>query len=123
MITVLATTHIAPESLDVFKAAVRQTIADSLAEDGCVMYSCSEDLTEPGAFNWVEVWRDVDAFNAHGESPHHLDLLRLLADPKGVHRSGPASGTFWSAEELTAQRRKELGFTPVIEPGHVPASA
>ncbi|MET1132369.1 MAG: putative quinol monooxygenase [Aeromicrobium sp.] len=123
MITVLATTRIASDSIEAFKKLTRDTIAASLVEDGCVAYTCSEDITEPGAFNWVEVWRDLEAFNAHGESQHHLEFLRALGDPEGVQRSGPATGTFLVAEELSHEQRQEMGFTSVVEPNHVPPKA
>jgi quinol monooxygenase YgiN len=123
VITIVATTHIDLACVDTFTVAARETIAASLVEDGCIAYSCSQDVTDPGAFNWIEIWRDLDAYNALGESPQHLDFLRLLADPGRVRRSGPATGMFMQAEELSAERRKEMGFTPVVEPGHVPAQA
>ncbi|MET0953551.1 MAG: putative quinol monooxygenase, partial [Aeromicrobium sp.] len=101
MITIHATTRIAPESRESFVELAAATIADSLAEDGCITYTCAEDLVEPGAFRWVEVWRDLDAFNAHAEARHHVEFIRALSSPDGPRRNGPAEGAFLESVVLT----------------------
>ena len=121
MIIIHATTRIAPESREAFLAAARATIADSLKEDGCVTYSLSEDITEPGAFNWIEVWRDLDAFNDHVNAEHHLELLRQLAGP--IQRSGPAHGTTFEARVVDTEEQRRMGFAEASAVGYVPAGA
>jgi quinol monooxygenase YgiN len=121
MITIHATTRIAPESRDVFIRLASATIADSLLEDGCVTYTCAEDIVEPGAFRWVEVWRDLDAFNAHAEAEHHVEFLRAMAAPDGARRSGPPEGTFLEATTLDAAAMDQMGFSPLGRPGSTAA--
>ncbi|MFJ3212626.1 putative quinol monooxygenase [Streptomyces flaveolus] len=121
MIVVHGTTHIAPESRAAFLEAARDTIAISLAEAGCVTYTCAEDITRPGTFHWTEVWADLGAFNAHADAAHHLDFIRTLADTTRIVRAAPPSGAYFDAEPLDAERRAALGFSVSSTPGHVPS--
>lgn len=121
MIIVLATTRIASESRDAFLNETKATIEASLAEAGCVTYTCSESITEPGAFNWVEVWADLDTFNSHAEATHHLDYVTALADATYIKRSAPPSGAYYEARHLDAETREAMGFSPASMPGYTPS--
>ncbi|MBC2864967.1 putative quinol monooxygenase [Streptomyces mexicanus] len=121
MIIVHGTTHVAPESRDAFLEEAKGTIALSLAEAGCMAYTCSEDITRPGTFHWIEEWADLETFNAHADAAHHLDFIRALADSTRIIRSAPPSGTYFDAEPLDAQRRAAMGFSISSAPGHIPS--
>lgn len=120
MIIVHATTSIATESRDAFLEEARGAIAASLVESGCVTYTCSEDVTSPGTFHWVEEWADLASFNLHAEAAHHLDFIRALGDQTRIVRSGPPRGAYYEADPLDADRRAAMGFAPASSPGHVP---
>ena len=122
MITIHGTTRIALESRAKFIDLASATIADSLLEEGCITYTCSEDIIEPGVFRWVEVWRDLDTFNAHAEAPHHVEFLRALTAPDGAKRSGPAEGVFLESTILTSDDLVRLDFSPLARP-NTPVSA
>ena len=44
----------------------------SRAEDGCIEYVYSVDLTDPGLIHVFEVWRDEAALHAHHNAQHFL---------------------------------------------------
>lgn len=120
MIIVHATTSIALESREAFLEEARRTIAASLAEDGCVTYTCSEDVTSPGTFHWVEEWADLDRFNAHAEAAHHLDFIRALGDETRIVRSTSARAAYYDTEPLDGHRRATMGFSTASNAGHIP---
>lgn len=116
MITIHATTRVAPDSRDHFVRLAAATIAESRLEDGCVAYTCAEDIVEACTFRWVEVWRDLESFNAHAEAAHHVEFLRALGGPDGVRRDGPAEGTYLEASVLDDKARERLGFSRLSRP-------
>jgi len=58
--------------MEIARAAMREMMALSRAEDGCIEYVYSEDLIEPGLIHVFEIWRDAAALKAHHEAPHFL---------------------------------------------------
>jgi quinol monooxygenase YgiN len=103
MIIVRATTFIADQSRDKFVELTQKTIQESLAEDGCISYTCSADLSDPAAFHWLEVWRDEKSFAAHWHADHHTGFLAALADQAVVQRAGTPTASFFSADEIPLQ--------------------
>lgn len=120
MIVVVATTPVAPESVEGFRALAAEQVLASRQEDGCVHYSCSESAVEPGVFHWIEIWRDLAAFNAHAEAPHHLEYLRVLGDGSRVRRAGPASAHYFDADPLDVASLVDRGFSRLAVPNTVP---
>ena len=47
-----------PSKLDQSRPRMKEMIRLSQAEDGCIAYTYSEDLSEPGLIHIFEVWRD-----------------------------------------------------------------
>ena len=73
MSVVLAgTVRFAPETLGAARERMLDMMRLSRAEDGCIEYVYSEDLTQPGLIHVFEVWRDEAALHAHHEAPHFL---------------------------------------------------
>lgn len=103
MIIVRATTFIAEQSRDKFIELTQKTIQESLAEDGCISYTCSADLSDPTAFHWLEIWRDEKSFAAHWHADHHTGFLAVLADQAVVQRTGTPTASFFSADEISLQ--------------------
>lgn len=66
------TVRFAVDRLDVSRPRMREMIALSNAEDGCIAYTYSEDLADPGLIHIFEVWRDEAALHAHHNAPHFL---------------------------------------------------
>ena len=49
---------------------IRQMMADSQAEEGCLAYEFSRDLSKPNILHLYEVWETAEALKVHGESAH-----------------------------------------------------
>lgn len=54
---------------DAVRSLLLDTMTASQAEDGCILYRFTADLTEPGVFHLVEMWRDEAALVAHLKGP------------------------------------------------------
>ena len=61
-----------PAKLEQSRPRMKEMIRLSNAEDGCLAYTYSEDLKEPGLIHIFEVWRDEAALHAHHNAPHFL---------------------------------------------------
>jgi quinol monooxygenase YgiN len=73
MLLILGTFRIAPGAIDAARPAMTRMIAQSRAEPGCIEYSYSEDLLDPGLFRVTERWRDREALAGHSSAPHLLE--------------------------------------------------
>lgn len=51
-------------------AAAREMMEETRKEAGCISYTFSADLHDPGRFRIFEEWQDDAALGAHFESPH-----------------------------------------------------
>jgi quinol monooxygenase YgiN len=73
MLLILGTFRIDPTRLAEARPAMARMIAESRAEPGCIEYSYSEDLLDPGLIRVIERWRDRDAVTSHLMAPHLLE--------------------------------------------------
>jgi quinol monooxygenase YgiN len=67
---VAGTVRVPPERLDGLRPHMREMMAASRAEDGCLAYGYAEDVTEPGLIHVFETWRDQAALDAHFKTEH-----------------------------------------------------
>ena len=51
-------------------AAAREMMAETRKEPGCISYTFSADLDEPGRFRIFEEWESDEALASHFASPH-----------------------------------------------------
>lgn len=116
MIVVHATSYIAPESRKVYLTLTRETIEASRREEGCIAYSCSEDIAEPGAFHWFEAWADVESFNAHVVSDHHRGYVARLTVSGEVRRTRTPEGHYLEATELSHDELLARGVDRAVLP-------
>ena len=70
MLLVIGTIRVAPEDVARVRPVMDELVAATRAEDGCIEYSCAEDLFEPGLLHVKEIWRDKAALDAHFTAPH-----------------------------------------------------
>jgi quinol monooxygenase YgiN len=81
-----------PIHADQQEEAIKEGIsmaAASQAEDGCIAYRVTADLSEPSVFHIMEVWKDEAALQHHFATPHFLAFARFLStalDGEGVFR-------------------------------------
>jgi quinol monooxygenase YgiN len=70
MIIVMGTIKLAPGDIDRLHSAMATQMAATQAEDGCIQYVFSRDVTDPDALLVSERWRDQAALDAHMKTPH-----------------------------------------------------
>ena len=67
---IAGTVRVPPQNVDPFRPHMREMMAASQAEDGCLDYNYAEDVTEPGLIHVFERWRDQGALDAHFRTEH-----------------------------------------------------
>jgi quinol monooxygenase YgiN len=71
-------------------AAFQRVADETHREDGCEKYVWVRALEDPRQFAVVEKWRDRQAIDGHGSSPHlaelRAQLVDLLSEPPSVVR-------------------------------------
>jgi quinol monooxygenase YgiN len=70
MILIVGTVRLPPNKTHEAKLAMRAMILASRAESGCVEYSFSEDVLEPGLIHVTERWKSREALRTHAASDH-----------------------------------------------------
>ncbi len=70
MITIVATCTARSEKIDDLMALVKDLVEASRSEEGNVSYDCHQNLEDPTRFAFIEVWRDQNAIDTHGATPH-----------------------------------------------------
>lgn len=70
MIIIGGTIQYESDDREALLAAIRRMIAASQAEDGCIAYEVSADLSDPDTLHLFEVWESAAHLDAHANSPH-----------------------------------------------------
>jgi quinol monooxygenase YgiN len=70
MIVVAGTISIDPAKRDVAIAAIRDLMAETRKEKGCVAYVMSGDFEDAGCIRLFEEWESQEAIDAHVKAPH-----------------------------------------------------
>jgi quinol monooxygenase YgiN len=80
MIIITGTVVVTPENRAAFLDAARRQVMASREEAGCISYHCGEDAFAPGAFTFVEKWREaVQIHFAKNYSIEFASAARRLA--------------------------------------------
>jgi len=80
VIVVTGSFRIPVDRIEAARGAMERVIAASRAEPGCIDYSYSEDVLEPGLFRVSEAWETHDALGAHFETRHMRDWQRVRSE-------------------------------------------
>jgi quinol monooxygenase YgiN len=67
---IAGTVRVPPQNVEAFRPHMREMMAASQAEDGCLDYNYAEDVTQPGLMHVFERWRDYAALEAHFQTAH-----------------------------------------------------
>ena len=59
-------------------AAAREMMSETRKEPGCISYTFSADLEEPGRFRIFEEWESEEALAAHFQAPHMARLQQAM---------------------------------------------
>jgi quinol monooxygenase YgiN len=78
MIIIAGTFHIKPERWEEAVNIVKELVAKSRADEGCVRYTFYEPLDEPYCFFSFEVWASPEALEKHVRTPHLRTFLAFL---------------------------------------------
>jgi quinol monooxygenase YgiN len=70
VILVIGTIRVPASGLDRARPAMETMMRVSQAEDGCIEYSYSQDLLDPGLIRVTEIWTSREALAAHFATPH-----------------------------------------------------
>ena len=70
MLIVLAKAQVGEGALEAARPAIAAMVAASNAEEGCIAYSFTQDVLQPGTLHIVEKWQDEAALAAHFATPH-----------------------------------------------------
>lgn len=74
MMLILGSFRVDLARLDEMRPAMEAMIAESRTEPGCIEYSYSEDLIEPGLIRIVQRWRSREALAGHFTAPHRVEI-------------------------------------------------
>ena len=80
MIIVAGTVRVPLERVEELREIARQTVEAVRTEDGCILYSFSADLTDPGLLRIYEQWESREHLKAHLTQPHMKPWRDKLAE-------------------------------------------
>lgn len=80
MIIVAGSILVKPEAHDTAVAAFLKMAAETLKEDGCIIYEFFASLDTPGTFHVYEHWETKEALAAHGKTAHMGELRATMKD-------------------------------------------
>jgi quinol monooxygenase YgiN len=78
MIVIAGMIRIDPAKRDAGIAAALDMMEETRKEDGCISYTFSADLADPGSFRIFEEWQSAEALAAHMASPHMARFQSLI---------------------------------------------
>ena len=67
-----------PAKRDQAVAAAREMMRETRKERGCISYTFSADLDEPGLFRIFEEWESAEALTLHFGAPHMAKLQQAM---------------------------------------------
>lgn len=80
MIKIVAKMNVKPECVDAFKAAAKELVEKSRAEEGNVAYGLHEQIGDPTKLAFIEIWRDQAAIDFHNATEHFTRILPALGE-------------------------------------------
>ena len=79
MISVIAKVPVQPEKKDEALLAVKELMTHVAQEEGTLYYTLNIDKGAPDTLVFMERYRDMDAFKAHGATPHFQEFMTRAA--------------------------------------------
>ena len=70
MLVIAGTISIDPTNRDAAIAAATEMMTETHKEAGCISYTFSASLTDPGEFRIFEEWKSQAALDEHFKAPH-----------------------------------------------------
>ena len=83
MIVVVGHFRLPPDNMERARSAMCQVMLATRAEAGCIEYTYSEDLLDPGLIRVSEIWQTREQLAAHLET-QHMALWRAQREDLGM---------------------------------------
>ncbi len=77
-LNVIAIIETKQEHTTIVEDALREMLAPTRAEDGCLQYDLNRDVDNPSRLTMIERWRDEAALERHSATPHMARLRRAM---------------------------------------------
>jgi len=86
MILVAVEVRVEAGSAERVKEAIAKMETATRAEEGCITYAFSVDLSDPTMIRVLERWRSMDDIKLHMASPHMAEFNKAMGAirPKGL---------------------------------------
>ena len=78
MLVIAGIVRIDPDHRDAGIEAAVEMMKATRAEDGCISYTFSVDLEDPGVFRIFEEWESPEALAAHFQAPHMATFQKVI---------------------------------------------
>ena len=79
-VKIVAEFKVKPECVAQFAATAKELVLASQAEEGNITYTLNACAEDPETFTFIEIWKDLDAIEAHNASAHFQKFVPLLGD-------------------------------------------
>lgn len=80
MIVISGTMDVEPAASDAIAKAIEPLVTATTAEDGCLSYSVTVDVSVPGRFHVHEQWAGEEVLEVHRATPHMAAFQSALRD-------------------------------------------
>ncbi|MEM9253920.1 MAG: putative quinol monooxygenase [Pseudomonadota bacterium] len=82
--------------IDAMREAIAQMEAASRAEEGCIDYTFSAEINDPGIIRITEKWQTLEALQVHFATPHMADFQAAMAE----HPPASMDVSFYEVSEI-----------------------
>jgi quinol monooxygenase YgiN len=79
MLVIAGVIRLDPAQRGAAVAAASEMMRETRQEPGCLSYTFSADLEDPGRFHLFEEWESQQALDAHFASPHMASFRKAVA--------------------------------------------
>lgn len=79
MIIVMGKLRFDADAIEAALPAAQKCVAATQAEDGCLQYDYSRDISDPEIFHITERWTNREALAAHLKTPHVAEWIGVLS--------------------------------------------
>ena len=78
MIKIVAKMRVKADQVEAFKAAAKELVEKSRAEEGNIFYSLNVSTEDPTLLAFIECWKDQQAIELHNRTEHFTGILPRL---------------------------------------------
>jgi quinol monooxygenase YgiN len=79
-ISIIAKLKAKPETVEQLAELAMKLVQPTRSESGCLNYDLHRDLDDPTSFYFYENWISQEALDAHFQTPHIAEALKIAPD-------------------------------------------